>query len=58
MNNFETSFAHGLSRAKACVLELGGFYAVKNYFEELKKMYPNRKLNKTEKELQMKYNCI
>lgn len=51
MKNFDVSLAHGISRVKAGVLKQLGANAVREYFEELKKRYPYRRLNPVEQEL-------
>jgi hypothetical protein len=50
-NNFDVALAHGISRAKAGVLERLGVDAIRQYFQDLKKLYPNRRLNPVEQEL-------
>ncbi len=55
MKEYEVAFAHGLSRVRAEKLEKMGANMVREFFAEVKRLYPNRRLNPVEKELQQKY---
>jgi hypothetical protein len=54
--SYENALAHGLSRVNAGVLEQQGSAAVMDFFVNLQKTYPNRRLNKVETELKEKFS--